>query len=464
MKPRALHIFNQAKYVVLGILALLLIGVLIYLGYEFITLIQKQSDDTFGRVRAILLTLAAVVGLPFLIWRTWIADRQNQINKESQYTELFTKSVELLGTTRIGENGKSVPVPEARIGAIFALERLAKTSRIDYGPTIETLSAYIRDQCGTPSTFTFNQDDPDEEGIAIEEKSKRLRAWNKALREWVNEIRNNSPANRADIAAALRVLARRKEGRHWSMQSSQDEIVPDFSGTNLQGANLEAIMPALFEDVTGSHTPSVQGAILDGMHLEDSPLTRPIIQLELTASRIAPGSLTGVTVVGLRLVDAKWFPVFNGADLSLANMDNAQCRKAHFRGARLVNAHFRYAVLTESRFGVANASYASFDGAVLREVEFMNALLKSAKFVGADLSGAVFQYAVLDEANLEGSLLLGTDFRNARYLKTEMLESAFGTVDTKLPVGMRLPSHWTDEASAVAGWKAFRARAGMPED
>ena len=141
------------------------LGVVVFLIYEFITVLQNQPDDLFGTVRAILLTIAAVIGLPFLIWRTRIADRQNQINREGHYTELFSKAAELLGTTRTEESGRVVPVIEARVGAIFALERLSKTSATDYGPIVETLSAYVRERCGKGSIFTFTGDDPDEEGI-----------------------------------------------------------------------------------------------------------------------------------------------------------------------------------------------------------------------------------------------------------------------------------------------------------
>ncbi len=371
------RIFNRAKYVVVSTLGLLLVGVLVYLGYELITFIQQQSDDSFGRVRAILLTLAAVIGLPFLFWRTRIADRQNEISKESHYTELFAKAVELLGSTRIGEDGKSVPAVEARIGAIFALERLAKVSRTDYGPIIETLSAYVRDQCGVISRFIYDDDDPDEEGISIEEKSDRLVEWARALRNWIIDLQRNPPANRADIAAALTVLARRSEGRQWRTRTNQGDVPPKLSGANLQGANLETIMASLFEGVPRGNAPHLEAANLGGFNLDNSPAIGPIIKHGLTSSSLAPRSLVGASLLGLMLTDTEWFPVLNGADLSFAHMDDSICKNAHFRNARLINANFRNSRLMQAKFGVANASHAVFNGADLTEAEFLTRYWKA---------------------------------------------------------------------------------------
>ena len=117
-----------------------------------------------------------------LIWRTLLADKQTQINQESHYTDLFTKAIESLGATRIDESGVSEPVIETRIGAIFVLERLAKHSRSDYNTIIETLSAYIREQCGKPSCFKYTDADPDEEGIPLQDKESRLWDWCRAQR------------------------------------------------------------------------------------------------------------------------------------------------------------------------------------------------------------------------------------------------------------------------------------------
>ena len=186
-----------------------------YLMYELASTLSSSGEGMFGDVRAILLTLAAWIGAPFLVWRTLLADRQTQINRESHYTDLFAKAVESLGATRPGDNETSTPVTESRIGAIFALERLAKHSRSDYGTIVETLSAYIREQCGKPSVFEYDGENLDEEGIPIHEREVRVRAWCEALWAWLTKLGQSPAANRADVAVALKVISRRREGRHW---------------------------------------------------------------------------------------------------------------------------------------------------------------------------------------------------------------------------------------------------------
>ena len=456
MKLRLPHIPIWIKRTASTILAILLAVAIIYLVYEYVVILRRQPDELFARVRAILLTLAAVVGLPFLIWRTWIADRQNQINRESHYTELFGKAIELLGATRNEEDGTPVPVIESRVGAIFSLERLSKMSQNDYGATVETLSAYVRGQCGQHLIFVFTGDDPDEGGISTQEKSRRLGEWVKALREWITVLRQAPPANRADIAAALTVLSRRREGRHWTMRGDQEEVVARLSGANLQGADLRYVTEGLGSDLSmaGTH---LEASVLDGAHLSGSSFIGFQVQSELTAVRLVPRSLVGIEVLGGVLKSENPFPILDGAALDFLNMEGAVCKELRFRGARLVRANLRNADLTNAEFGVANASYAFFDGANLAEVEFLNALLEGASFVGANLSHATFQYAVLYDAKFEGSLLVRTDFTRARYLEPEMLEKAFGTVDTLLPAGVTRPPHWTDESSAVERWKNFSA-------
>ena len=455
MKLRLPHIPVWLKRTAAVLFVLLLAAAIVFLIYECMVILRQQPDDLFARVRAILLTLAIVVGLPFLVWRIWIADRQNQIKRESVYTELFGRAIESLGATRSDEDGTPVPVVESRVGAVFGLERLSKVSQNDYGTIVETLSTYIRDQCGQHSTFAFDGDDPDEEGISMQEKARRLEEWLEALHEWIGTLRQEPPADRADVAAALTVLSRRGEGRHWKMPSGQEEVVPRLTGANLQGADLRHV-EELGSDSSmgGTH---LEASVLDGTNLSGSSFIGSQAQAELTASELAGRSLVGVQILGGALKAEEPFPILDGATLDCPQMEGVTCSEPRFRGARLVRANLRNADLIGAKFGVANASHACFDGANLAEAEFLGALLEGSSFAGANLSDAIFQNAVLRDVKLEGALLMRTDFTRARCLEPEMLESAFGTADTLLPAGMTRPSHWTDESSAVERWKDFRA-------
>jgi hypothetical protein len=100
-------------------------------------------------IRDLLVSIAAIGGIPFLIWREWNTHRiasaarrqaeiaeqrhqkQTEADAERRITDVFGKAVELLGKEEL----------ETRLGAIYALERIAHES---YWPIMETLTAYVR--------------------------------------------------------------------------------------------------------------------------------------------------------------------------------------------------------------------------------------------------------------------------------------------------------------------------------
>jgi len=59
--------------------------------------------------------------------------------KDGQITDRFTKAIEQLGSL----DSKGEPNIEVRIGAIYALERIARDSERDHWPVMEVLSAYL---------------------------------------------------------------------------------------------------------------------------------------------------------------------------------------------------------------------------------------------------------------------------------------------------------------------------------
>lgn len=126
-----------------------------YTGSDF----QKFNTEQFASTRLLILLLTTIIGLPFLIWRTFLADKQTKnaekqtavaqekvsIDEQTHYTTLYTRAIELLGATHQTQNPKlTVPTREIRIGAIYALERIAHDSPKDHWPIMEVLTAYIR--------------------------------------------------------------------------------------------------------------------------------------------------------------------------------------------------------------------------------------------------------------------------------------------------------------------------------
>jgi hypothetical protein len=76
--------FVRAVFLALGVIATPLLLRLLY------ALILGSADE----VNKYLLAVAGLVGAPFLVWRTWIADRQRHVAQEELYTGLLVKAVE----------------------------------------------------------------------------------------------------------------------------------------------------------------------------------------------------------------------------------------------------------------------------------------------------------------------------------------------------------------------------------
>ncbi len=384
-----------------------------------------------------MLVIAAWYGVPFLIWRMLLADRQTQatemqtqaadkqteINRESHYTDLFTKAVEQLGATH--QDGE--PAIEMRIGAIFALERLAKDSERDYGSIIETLAAYIREHCRDPKPF-------DEDDLSGDELKQAQQRWEEVLRalkeedfygikfdqaryEWIKQLLITPPADRTDVAAALTVLSRREKNRNWT-STGEDETQPDFTGANFQGATLWNKSEGLARIGTNLELAHLEGANLRGAKLSGA---------NLIAAKFKGADLSEAKLVGANLISSK--------------IVNVYLIRADLKGANLTMADIKEDTILK----VAKLESAKFGGAV-----FCNVNLEGANFWDANLRGTVF-----NETNLSGALLAGVHLQDSNGLTTEMIKEAFGDNNTSLPSGVIRPTHWSSQEEAIKKWQAF---------
>lgn len=107
-----------------------------------------------GSLTVFFTVLAALIGGPLVIWRVvtarvqaWAARQQADVAREGHYTDLFTKAVEQLGATREVKRYVEIvkgptkerelvtetePNLEVRLGAIYALDRIARDSERDH--------------------------------------------------------------------------------------------------------------------------------------------------------------------------------------------------------------------------------------------------------------------------------------------------------------------------------------------
>jgi hypothetical protein len=199
------------------------------------------------------LVLAAMIGVPFLVWRSFVAQKQVDVAEQGQITDRINKAVEGLGTEktikrqRTDPNGllvyeldsdgsvifskpifeeTSEPNIEVRVGAIYALERIAQDSDRDHIQIMEILCAYIRENAPAENAepFPFDSDkkpNPDE------------------VRTWAHKLKGP----RTDIRVALEVIGRRLKNkialeRAAEVRGSTVGYRLDLRDTCLQGADI----------------------------------------------------------------------------------------------------------------------------------------------------------------------------------------------------------------------------------
>ncbi len=230
--------------------------------------------------------LGAVVALPFTAIRLRLNTEQTVVAQEGLVTDRINKAVENLGATRVvkrqrrRDSGKlayeyfenaappkinydkpifeeiSEPNLEVRIGAIYALERIARQN-LDYHIQImEILTTYVRENA--PISLASTSPDEAFEGFVnngmdhyqAAEKAAPLGDVQEAEDEWYRSLQGP----RADIYAALIVIGRRSDKQIRAELSNNRHtkraFLLDFRRTSLQGADLSRLsfQNALIED------------------------------------------------------------------------------------------------------------------------------------------------------------------------------------------------------------------------
>ena len=224
--------------------------------------------------------------------QTQIAEENRQLLEQAQITERFTRAVEQLGHEKRA----------VRLGAIYALERIAKDSARDSETIIETLAAYVRDQAPWP---------PKEDA-----RSKDTKSVQKHMRPSI------------DVAAVTTVLFR---------------IVPEFSEHREQvfGFDLR------YTDLGGL---DLRWKNLSGFNFENSRLD----SAELIGANLRGAELHQAVMKGVNL---------DGADLHGARMIDADASGAEMGGAVLSKVMFNRANLERVGFDGSDVSGANFEGA-----------------------------------------------------------------------------------------------------
>ena len=397
--------------------AILMLVLAAYVLFQFTMAVTGPLEANGEAIRNIGFVVAALVGLPFIVWRAVVAQQQVNVAEQSHITDRISKAVEQLGAEKTvkrvlkdadgnpvfdidGITPKTVettePNIEVRLGGIYALERISKDSLPDHIQIMEILCAYVRENAPASGAakpdFSAPErpDDLDGKQLILSYILEKVNFFSTSgpFRKMVRSLKL-----RHDIQAAVTVIKRR------------------------------------------------------GKRLRDHEL-----------AMVAEGQLT---VVPLDLRGT----CLQAADMSGGYFDGAQFDKSKLDGAVLDGAKLNRAVLSGAYLNVADLNKAELNGANLNGAELIGATLTRAELNGAWLIGAALTGADLAEAFTKLTAVKSTDLTECVDLSVDQVNSMFGDASTTLPDGMDRPQHWPqtdlEYEEFLQLWQAAKDKAGM---
>jgi len=356
--------------------ALVAVGLFVVVIYAVPTLLVHPAGSLTAaeRLRAendVRTTLVQALAGVILLAGLYFTARTLELNREGQITERFTRAIDQLGDDKI----------DVRLGGIYALERIARTSRDDHGPIMDVLTAFLRQHARPQADATTASSEAGGSGS-----------------ESVHQPQKPQPP--ADIQAAVTVVGRRNRGFD-AGDGRLDLTGVDLRGADLRGIHLEGVIlrDALLADA------DLGGAYLTGASLRDAHLPRAI----LLGAHLQAADLGGAHL--------------EGASLRAADLEDGALGGVHLEGADLADAHLERAFVGRGRLDGANLSYANLEGAFLPEAHLEHAVLYGASLDRADFG----------DAHLHGTDIRRTNLSGVRGLTRLQLEAAVTGEGTELP-------------------------------
>lgn len=311
-----------------------------------------SEDKTGSAIRNLGLVLVAMFGAPLLIWRAVVAQKQVNVSEQGQITDRINKAVEGLGSEKVvrdvieipryqkdGEawkrdendnllpaerpDGKAIidrethertsPNIEVRLGAIYALERIAQDSIRDHIQVLEILCAYIREN--TPA-------------VTLEPTENLI----------------GRPIPRVDIQTAISVIGRRSKEQvelEWQHRFRLDLRNTDLSGVDFRDGDFSA---AIFHEcrLEGSffdnckllgtqfhgsllNFSSFFSAKLRGTRFDHVTINRPEVVAGGMASSFNMGEVYGISVVAADITAVDYLGEPNDPSLVFGSKDTKLC-------------------------------------------------------------------------------------------------------------------------------------------
>lgn len=279
--------------------------------------IENDSRSTLGQI---LSGVAVLTGLIFAWQQLGQTSDNLRVSQEGQITDRFSRAVDQLGSDDL----------TIRLGGIYSLERIARDSPRDYGPVMEVLTAFVR------------QESPVAAGAAATP---------------VTAVPRMAP----DVRAVLKVIGRRTPAQV-AVELEEGADCLDLTGVSAVGANL---INANLRNTCWDRS-DLRGAQMMGANLVDTTFSGSDLSQQ--------ANLQDATASG---------SIFNDANLASSNLTNTD-----LEGANLQSADLTQTILDKTKFANANLLRADFSRASIIGASFSGANLANASFDGASLFGA----------------------------------------------------------------------------
>ena len=243
------------------------------------------------------------------------------IDREGLITDRFTKAIEQLGATRERLDGKTGREPnlEVRLGAIYALERLAKDSEKDHWKIMEVLTAYVR------------QNARRKKGTEQEDERKFLAG--------------EQPRKSEDIQAIIAVLAHRNRTAAGEKRRELNLRSTDLRWMEFEGGNLDYFNLA---EATLAHSKFFGGVSVNNVWA-------PFANFEVC---------TFTDDVSAR-----------DSNFSFCEMNDIRAGRVNFQNSKFIDTKLSRASLSEAVFDGADLGDALLEDAFLDGAKLSNALM-----------------------------------------------------------------------------------------
>ncbi|NNF25071.1 MAG: pentapeptide repeat-containing protein [Rhodobacteraceae bacterium] len=408
----------------------------------------------------------------------------------------------------------SAPNLEVRIGAIYALERIAQDSLRDHIQIMEILCAYVRENA--PSDL--NDLNPlqrylnalvSKEIAEISKQDEKIGAAHDAAKTRPQDLEDvharnwarGLPNPRSGVQTALQVIGRRSpEQIQIERNTSDGKPEPftldlrnsnlrrcdlsrgDFRGADFEGSQLEGTI-FYFANVEDADFTEVY---LYGTDFSNAVLSGPSFVFDPPeTTKEKHGIFDHATLRGVLIQDA----LFRNSTFEFADLRGARIVQAIFTGGGFPQADFSGAQLSSTIFDNSLFYNTKFRGATFKGTEIRDTQIGSSDFTGSDLTSANFLEARFQGSTMQGTYFFRTRLANAQLkglkpngLKgaalrdidlskiklNEAWHEAFGDATVKLPEGFTAGegplAHWInaelDDDDFYDEWRAYQERIG----